>query len=681
VDLPHDPDWEFTYDTSATENQKGRLASVTNGVVTTALEYDAAGQLVRESTTIDGKVYEVVSGYDAGGRLETVTAPSGVATTVSYRGLRPREVEVSAGGVSHTIRDLEFLPFGPRTSAALPPWGASGHRVTSRREYNLRLQATRIEVEATGTQAATLLEREYHYDDVADSPAPNDPGPNLDRIVDGVEPGESRLIFYDELDRLWKVSDPSANPLETYTYDAAGNRLSESVGGASAGYVYETSPQATNRLVSRTGAGPRHYRHDAFGNRVFDSALAWAGTPSLVYDDSNRLVEVRDPAAGYAVVAQYGYDGFGRRVRKVLANTSRLYFYDPSGEMIEEIAPNAPPTLDLARRRVFVEGELLGVVYHAAEMGALAWVPSLGFDRAFRTRAPVAVVLLVVGGGALFLLVPARGRRAAAVAMVGGFVFAGLSCTSNSEFFWVHTDPLGTPLLVTNTVAETSPVGVVWKARYEGFGKATLTHPTTTGYGNLVLDTRFPGQIFDAETGYHYNFYRTYDPATGSYLEADPLGQAGGLNLFAYVESDPINNIDPEGLQAVSMGVALPSAAAAAAVAPLPIPFPIPIPNIPAPPPLVWIGVAGGAGYWVGTQIEPYVSPIIWPYIEKLADECDDGPDCEESFASDVARCRGIGRRSKARAPACYESAVKRYAACRAGDPPSSWPPLITWNN
>ena len=47
-----------------------------------------------------------------------------------------------------------------------------------------------------------------------------------------------------------------------------------------------------------------------------------------------------------------------------------------------------------------------------------------------------------------------------------------------------------------------------------------------------------------------YNYFRDYDPTTGRYVEADPIGLAGGLNLYAYVEGNPVTRYDPSGLSA-----------------------------------------------------------------------------------------------------------------------------------
>jgi uncharacterized protein RhaS with RHS repeats len=46
------------------------------------------------------------------------------------------------------------------------------------------------------------------------------------------------------------------------------------------------------------------------------------------------------------------------------------------------------------------------------------------------------------------------------------------------------------------------------------------------------------------------SWHRFYDPETGRYISADPIGLAGGINLYAYANQNPINYVDPEGLNA-----------------------------------------------------------------------------------------------------------------------------------
>ncbi len=104
--------------------------------------------------------------------------------------------------------------------------------------------------------------------------------------------------------------------------------------------------------------------------------------------------------------------------------------------------------------------------------------------------------------------------------------------------YYFHNDHLGTPQVLTD---ETQTVA--WKTAYTPFGEAVLSIATVEN------PFRFPGQYYDQETGLHYNYYRYYDPTTGRYVTPDPIGLAAGINLWPYVESNPLLYIDPFGDQ------------------------------------------------------------------------------------------------------------------------------------
>jgi RHS repeat-associated protein len=98
-----------------------------------------------------------------------------------------------------------------------------------------------------------------------------------------------------------------------------------------------------------------------------------------------------------------------------------------------------------------------------------------------------------------------------------------------------------------------------------------------------VTDYRYAGMFHLPETGLYLTHYRLYDPDTGRWLNRDPIGEMGGLNLYGYVGGNPVNFVDPDGLQSIA-ACANPANAAACAAAgittarPIPVPIPLPLP-------------------------------------------------------------------------------------------------------
>lgn len=577
IDLASDPDWLFTYDTDAAKNQKGRLAEVSNGEVTTQLEYTRRGDVAAERTLVDGLSYTVQYFYDAAGNREWIIVPSAVGVEARHAGLRPGALGVYTSAGVGQVTEIAWYPFGPRKQAKFPPLGGGMNTVTSTRGVNLRGQVTDVVVTSGG---APILDRHYEYGFTTGAPGPNDPGPNLDRVVDALDASESRFYFYDELDRLQQATSLTGTVLHQYGYDAVGNRTSKLGPLGSSGYGYQPG---TDRLEVATGAEARAYAHDVYGNRIYDGAAAYTGTPSLLYDQSNRLVEVRDPANGFATLATYHYDAFGRRVKKTTPAETILYFYDTQGHLVEEITKVAGASNDIVRSYVFLEDELVGLVDDTVEAGTAAWLAPLGMPRDLELPLVVLALSLVAGLGAG----AATRRWPVAVATASSGLGILLLCAGTPRppprISWVHTDPLGTPLAMTDSPAAGAAVAV-WRARYEPFGSATVDEDPDGDGATLTLNVRFPGQYADAETGWHYNMRRNYDPATGRYLEPDPEGipallalhlggrsvgpeRVGGkdsvgvpdseTSLYNYAALNPIGRIDPLGLSSLHTRLAV----------------------------------------------------------------------------------------------------------------------------
>lgn len=105
------------------------------------------------------------------------------------------------------------------------------------------------------------------------------------------------------------------------------------------------------------------------------------------------------------------------------------------------------------------------------------------------------------------------------------------------ELYAVHADLLGAPRAVTDASR-----AIRWLAAYTPTGQASRIA------GDLTLDVRLPGQMFDAATGWHDNLLRTYVPALGHYLEPDPLGPVPGNQMLGYARQRPRRYTDPLGL-------------------------------------------------------------------------------------------------------------------------------------
>lgn len=127
---------------------------------------------------------------------------------------------------------------------------------------------------------------------------------------------------------------------------------------------------------------------------------------------------------------------------------------------------------------------------------------------------------------------------------LGLLLLSALSQAQTSQVYYIHTDHLNTPRLLSDSQGRER-----WRwEQAEGFGSNAPNEQPTATQPKVTFNLRYPGQYFDAETATHYNYFRDYNPQTGRYTTSDPIGLNGGINTYTYVENDPLRKVDPLGL-------------------------------------------------------------------------------------------------------------------------------------
>ncbi len=244
--------------------------------------------------------------------------------------------------------------------------------------------------------------------------------------------------------------------------------------------------QATNTVTAWLPASST-FTYDANGNLTGD------GQRSFEYDDANQLTAVQ---VANAWRSEFAYDGLGRRrvrTEKVWNGSGWTisqvvrYLYDGMVVIRERDGNNVPQI-------TYTRGlDLSGRLQRAGGIGGL--LARTDHQEAFVNPQLATTFYHSDGGGNVMMLVDGYQHVAAQY----------------------HYDPFG------NLIGESGPLADA----------------------NVY---RFSSKEFAVNAGLYYYGFRFYDPSLQRWLNRDPIGERGEINLYRFVTNDPINKLDPLGL-------------------------------------------------------------------------------------------------------------------------------------
>ncbi len=370
-------------------------------------------------------------------------------------------------------------------------------------------------------------------------------------IVDDASSFVSHAYRYDSLDRLGgETRTATGSPARSteYSYDLAGNRLTKTIDGLGSAYTLGTgnllASTKTIYAIDYQGTSSEPIGTDIrWGELWVSNAAAQAGyVPridggSFWIDDlalvpgTNRLVA--------AIRDQAGNMGFATNtVYLSAANTLAQYQYDAAGCLTN--LNGTALAWDERYRLVNVDGASSSVAYAYDVLGR----------KSSRTESSVTEHYLYDGDHVLADLYGSLWQHR---------VYAYGPGIDNILTMTVYPDgsSSGTTYhylkdLQNSVIALTDASGnVVESYEYDAYGNtrvfnASGTELATSAYGNRYA---FQGREIDWATGLYYFRARWYDPGAGRWVSNDPIGIAGGMNLYAFCENNPVNFVDPFGLE------------------------------------------------------------------------------------------------------------------------------------
>lgn len=280
----------FTYDQGT--NGIGHLTGASDANHSMSFGYDSLGEMTAMSQKVGTVTRSVSYGY-TNGDLTSITTPSGQAVTYGYNS-NHQITSIAVNGTT-ILSNAGYEPFGPVNGWT---WGNGS---ASTRAFNSDGLITGIT--NPGNQQSLT------YDNASRTAS----------ITNTASNSTSWTYGYDSLDRLTNGNEISLK--KGWTYDADGNRLTETGSTPSTYSISSTS----NQITGITGTLARTYAYDAAGNMLGDT------TNTATYNDAGRLKTLTTGMTTTTFI----YNALGEMI-SAKGSTTTLYVYDQAGHLLGE---------------------------------------------------------------------------------------------------------------------------------------------------------------------------------------------------------------------------------------------------------------------------------------------------------------------------------------------------------